>query len=271
MASTAQEEKAGPTGSQMKGIQEDEYKRIIGCLRNNATGRRNRGLLDLMWDAGLRLSEATNLQPDDYEPRGRNPYLWVRRGKGNRERYVPISHDHALRIEAWLSDPARPRGPDFALYPILKKGDHCGSPCQGSQVRQMLATVSRKAKVTMRDRSGATRPVSPHKLRHSYAHRLLLLGVTVPEVQRQLGHSKITTTQIYLQVDDYQRATRVRSALDGHHVDDATQQGRDAALDLRLAGRELDGASGATRRVPENLIAELGEGKALQLLTSSES
>ena len=241
--------KGSPIGSQMKGISEDEYRRIRDCLRNNPSGRRNRGLLDLMWDAGLRLSEATDLQPEDYEPRDGNPYLWVRRGKGNRERYVPISNDHASRIEDWLNDEDRPVGAGFALYPILKQGVHYGAPCQGSQVRQMLATVSREANVTMRDRNGNARPVSPHKLRHSYAHRLLLRGVTVPEVQRQLGHSKITTTQIYLQVDDYQRATRVRTALDGNHVDDSTQTAREVAADTRLAGGVDDSAEGTVSRV----------------------
>lgn len=253
----------------MKGISEGEYLKLIAQLNDNAAGRRNRGLLDLMWDAGLRLSEATDLQPGDYEPRDGNPYLWVRRGKGNRERYVPISADHAARIERWLEDDARPTGRGFALYPVLMKGPRLGLPCQGSQVREMLATLSREAGVTMRDRNGDPKPVSPHKLRHSYAHRLLLKGVTVPEVQRQLGHSKVTTTQIYLQVDDYQRATRVRQALDGRHVDDSTQQGRDSDRERRLSGGEREGAAAVTRRVLENLIDELGEAQALQLLTGA--
>lgn len=240
----------------MKGIQHEEYLRLLAHVKGNASGRRYRGLLDLMYDAGLRISEATHIQPGDYEPRSGNPHLWVRRGKGNKERHVPISDDHAARIEAWLADPARPVGPTFALYPRLS-GEKRGQPVQDTQLREYLAEISRKAQVVMFDRNGDAKPVSPHKLRHSYAHRLLLKGLSLPEVKEQLGHASITTTQIYLKVDDQVRASRVRDALDGRHVNEQVQEQSEARADLRLSGGRRDDAGSRIDRAMRKAVADL--------------
>lgn len=223
-----------------------------------------------MYSAGLRCSEACEFQPPDYQPRSGRPYVRVRRGKGNKERFIPINGNLATLIEDWLEDPARPRFEGAALFPRLI-GANVGKPVQPSQVRQLLAGLSKKADVWMRDRDGVRRPVSPHKLRHAYAHRLILNGVTVPEVQKQLGHKSITTTQIYLEVADEISAERIRDALDGRHVDNKTQLDRDQRADLRLAGGVKDGVDGAARAALDAAIREIGLEAALARVTSPKA
>lgn len=145
-------------------------------------GLRDRAALELLYGAGLRISEAVGVDLDDLDPRER---LVRVRGKGDRERIVPYGEPAAEAIEAWLvrgRSTLVPRAP--ALLVNLRGG---------RLSRQGLWGVVRRAAAD----AGLDGRVTPHTLRHSFATHLLDGGADVREVQELLGHASVTTTQVY--------------------------------------------------------------------------
>lgn len=145
-------------------------------------GLRDRAALELMYGAGLRISEAIGIDVDDVDARER---LVRVRGKGDRERIVPFGEPAAEAVEAWLvrgRPLVAPQGP--ALLVNLRGG---------RLSRQGMWTVVRRRAAAARLPEGVT----PHTLRHSFATHLLDGGADVREVQELLGHASVTTTQVY--------------------------------------------------------------------------
>jgi integrase/recombinase XerD len=143
---------------------------------------RDRALLELLYGAGLRISELVGLDVDDLDDRDQ---LVGVRGKGDTDRLVPYGEPAAEALAAWLvrGRPAlRPRVP--AVF-VNARG--------GRLTRQGAWKVitGHAARVDLVDR------VSPHTLRHSFATHLLDGGADVRAVQELLGHASVTTTQIY--------------------------------------------------------------------------
>jgi len=145
-------------------------------------GLRDSAALELMYSAGLRISETIGVDVDDIDHLER---LVRVRGKGDRERIVPFGEPAARAIDAWLvrgRPTVAPRGP--ALLTNLRGG---------RLSRQGLWGV-----VRLRARqAGLGEEVTPHTLRHSFATHLLDGGADVREVQELLGHASVTTTQVY--------------------------------------------------------------------------
>jgi integrase/recombinase XerD len=185
--------------------------------RDAPTGIRNAAALVLMYDCGLRVEEVCQLSPHDRVLTGPSAHtVRVRRGKGGRDRQnlaVPTS-SWAL-LERWArarelvadergwSKTRRQRAPFICTL--------AGGKVNQRYLRKMLARCCERAGVYR----GDGKPVNPHMLRHSYATRLLTNGVPIHEVQRAMGHEWISTTMIYLHVDDAGMASRVRRALEG--------------------------------------------------------
>lgn len=128
---------------------------------------------------GLRVSELVGLRVDDLDLEA--GLLFVNQGKGGKDRYVPIPARIEPDLRAWV----RGRRTGW-LFP----GRRLGSHLTPRAVRLQLKGAARRAGV---DRI----PVSPHKLRHTYATSLLAAGADIREVQELLGHSRIDTTTIY--------------------------------------------------------------------------
>ncbi len=148
------------------------------------TGLRNRAMIEAMYGAGLRVSEVVNLRPGDI--RWRDGILEVHEGKGARDRNIPVKDETLAWLQAWKEK--RPtRGRRF----------FCTLRGRALSPRYIQAMVKRMAQ-----RAGVERAeqVTPHTLRHSYATHMLNGGFTIREVQELLGHSSITTTQIYTHV-----------------------------------------------------------------------
>ncbi|MGZ4510982.1 MAG: site-specific tyrosine recombinase XerD [Mycobacterium sp.] len=149
---------------------------------------RNRTLLELLYSTGARISEAVGLDVDDIDTRARSVLL---RGKGGKQRLVPIGRPAVQALDAYL---VRGR-PDLA-----RRGR--GTPAiflnvrGGRLSRQSAWQVLQDAA----ERAGITSGVSPHMLRHSFATHLLEGGADVRVVQELLGHASVTTTQIYTMV-----------------------------------------------------------------------
>jgi integrase/recombinase XerD len=146
---------------------------------------RNRALLELLYSTGARISEAVGLDIDDVDTEARSVLL---RGKGGKQRLVPIGRPAVAALDAYL---VRGR-PDLA-----RRGR--GNPAiflnarGGRLSRQSAWQVLQDAA----DRAGISAAVSPHTLRHSFATHLLDGGADVRVVQELLGHASVTTTQIY--------------------------------------------------------------------------
>lgn len=145
-------------------------------------GLRDRAALELLYGAGLRISEAVGIDVDDLDVDER---LVRVRGKGDRERIVPYGEPAARAVEAWL---VRGRSTLPLRTPALLVN------LRGTRLsRQSLWTTVRRVAA----RAGLTGRVTPHTLRHSFATHLLDGGADVREVQELLGHASVTTTQIY--------------------------------------------------------------------------
>jgi integrase/recombinase XerD len=146
---------------------------------------RDRALLEVLYGTGARISEAVGLDLDDLDV-GEGSVLL--RGKGSKERAVPVGSYALAAVDAYL---VRGRGELAAAgrgIPALFLNAR-----GGRLSRQSAWTVLAKAS----ERAGVTAEVSPHTLRHSFATHLLDGGADVRVVQELLGHASVTTTQIY--------------------------------------------------------------------------
>jgi integrase/recombinase XerD len=146
---------------------------------------RNRALLELLYSTGSRISEAVGLDVDDIDTEARSVLL---RGKGGKQRLVPIGRPAVQALDAYLvrgrPDLAR-RGRGTPAIFLNARGGRLSR----QSAWQVLQDAAERARIT----SG----VSPHMLRHSFATHLLEGGADVRVVQELLGHASVTTTQIY--------------------------------------------------------------------------
>ena len=118
------------------------------------------------------------------------------RGKGQKDRPIFISPDAAMWLEKYLIAREDNQSPLFIRYNGKKEIDNTGDFHRLS-VRSIQRLIARYAKL-----AGITKHVSPHTLRHSFATDLLMNGADIRSVQALLGHSNISTTQIYTHVTD---------------------------------------------------------------------
>ena len=150
-------------------------------------GLRNRALFELVYSAGLRAQETVDLRLEDVDFEAEVVMI---RGKGGKERAVPLGEEAAYRLRRYLEDgrPALARGAENRLFLSAR-----GRPLDTSTLRRLLP--------------------NPHRLRHAFATDLLEGGADLRTIQELLGHSSLSTTQIYSHVD----AKRLRKVYDRAH------------------------------------------------------
>jgi integrase/recombinase XerD len=145
---------------------------------------RDRAMLELMYACGLRASEAVGLEVRDLDLKAQ---VLRTRGKGSKERLVPVGREAVTAVRAWLAH-GRPvfvgPGEESRLF-VNRRGS--GLTRQG-----LYKIVQRHARTV-----GLDGRMSPHTLRHSFATHLLAGGCDLRSVQEMLGHADIATTQIY--------------------------------------------------------------------------
>lgn len=156
-------------------------------------GLRDRAILELLFSSGLRVSELIGLDKDHINLKRRE---FMVRGKGQKDRPIFISVEAAEWIEKYLNKRTDTTKPLFIRYGGRKTVDRSGNfhRLTARSVQRLVAHYALLA--------GITKHVSPHTLRHSFATNLLMNGADLRSVQAMLGHSNISTTQIYTHVTD---------------------------------------------------------------------
>ena len=150
-------------------------------------GLRDRSILEVMYSAGLRVSEVVGLNDSDIDF---DAGILRIRGKGRRERLGPLGSYAANAVKAWLAC--------RKLHPALAGDD---APVFTNRFGRRLTTrsVGRMLEKYLKT-TGLDRRTTPHTLRHSFATHLLDRGADIRSVQELLGHKSLTTTQIYTHV-----------------------------------------------------------------------
>jgi integrase/recombinase XerD len=179
-----------------------EVERLLEVASSG--GVRDRALLELLYAAGLRVSEAIGLDREDLSLDG--AYVRVI-GKGDKERLVPIGEISIDHLNAWLDGPRQALLARHHVEPVRGGPLFLGDRGRRLARQQAWAAVNAAA-----DRAGLGGRVSPHTLRHSFATHLLEGGADLRVVQELLGHASISTTQLYTHLtgerirDVYRRA-----------------------------------------------------------------
>lgn len=175
-------------------LNEDELARVFAQPDTNTiNGLRDRAILELLFSSGLRVSELVGLDRDHINLKRRE---FMVRGKGQKDRPIFISPEAAAWVERYLQKRQDTSRPLFVRYGGSKKVDLSGN-FHRLTARSVQRIVARAALL-----AGVTKHVSPHTLRHSFATDLLMNGADLRSVQAMLGHSNISTTQIYTHVTD---------------------------------------------------------------------
>jgi site-specific recombinase XerD len=166
----------------------EETDALLATLAGDAPlALRNRALFELVYSAGLRAQEAVDLTLADVDFEQEAVLV---HGKGGKERAVPLGEEAAYRLRRYLDDgrPRLARGAVDTLFLSVR-----GRPLDTSTLRRLLP--------------------NPHRLRHAFATHLLEGGADLRTIQELLGHSSLSTTQIYSHVD----AKRLRRVYDSAH------------------------------------------------------
>lgn len=167
---------------------------------NTVAGLRDRAMIELMYSCGLRVSELCGLRVSDLQQEeGCLRCL----GKGNKERLVPVGRQALEAVQRYLRD-SRPKllGESTSPHLFLRQ---TGNAIDRVAYWQRLRDYGRKA--------GLRKRLRPHMLRHSFATHLLDRGADLRSVQIMLGHSDISTTQIYTHVVE----ERLKQVYKAHH------------------------------------------------------
>jgi integrase/recombinase XerD len=179
----------------------DEVERLLCQPRlETPRGRRDAAMLEALYATGLRVSELVSLPMSALHlAEG-----WIKvRGKGGKERLIPLGEQAVACIQAYLVGAREELMRGGHTTQVFVNGRGEGMTRQGFW--KLLRRYARQA--------GITKPMSPHTLRHSFATHLLEQGADLRSVQQMLGHSDISTTQIYTHVLE----ARLRSAYQRYH------------------------------------------------------
>lgn len=181
---------------------EEELRAVLIICSDTLEGIRNRTLILTLADAGLRASEALHLLCEDWRPTDRG--LFIRSGKGKKDRMVFVGPTTTRALKAWLARHPLPAPESFLFV------DRQGRPLKRRHLIQILHRLSHRAGLP------AHRRLHPHALRHFAATSWLRNGVGLDEVRRLLGHESLATTLRYssLVSADLQAAHKTAGAIE---------------------------------------------------------
>lgn len=182
------------TRKQVTFLHYDEITALLATISlDNEQGLRDRAIIELLFSSGLRISELVNLNKDHVNTKRRE---FMVRGKGQKDRPVFVSESAASHVKDYLASRLDNLPPLFLSYSRNNISSRTGDyrRLSARSIQRMLSKYARLA--------GITKHVSPHTLRHSFATDLLMNGADIRSVQSMLGHSNISTTQVYTHVTD---------------------------------------------------------------------
>jgi integrase/recombinase XerD len=188
-----------PAGRRPRTLPNVLSQKEVGQFLNAVGDLKHRVILTICYAAGLRISEAVHLRPSAID--SQRMVIRVEQGKGRKDRYVMLSP----KLLDILRNYWKMTRPTEWLFP----GDRPGQPIT-------KAAVERVCRQT-RERSGITRPITPHCLRHAFAVHLLEAGADLRTIQLLLGHRSLTTTARYLRIAT-SKVCATASPLDSLHV-----------------------------------------------------
>ncbi len=183
-------------------LDEAEVVKLLGAPDlSGMWGMRDRAILEMLYSTGMRVSELVQLDIDEVDFLSE---VIVARGKGKKERLVPVGRMALAAVETYLkvrtARQGRLKRKSKALF-INRTGTRLST----RSVERMLGKYLRE--------TGLSRKVTPHTLRHSFATHMLNRGADLRSVQELLGHSSLTTTQIYTHVT----TSRMKETYDQSH------------------------------------------------------
>ena len=172
-------------------LSEKEINDLIAAIDlSKPQGERNRTILEIVYSCGLRVSEAVTLKISDlFFEEGFIRVL----GKGNKERFVPIHQQTQQHVQRYIKE-VRNHLTIQKRYEDILFLNRRGKALSRQMVFMVLKDLATKINLNKR--------VSPHTLRHSFATHLLKRGADLRAIQQMLGHESITTTEIYVHLDD---------------------------------------------------------------------
>jgi site-specific recombinase XerD len=178
-------------------LSQEEVRRLLGCLRSF----RHHVCLSTIYSCGLRLRECVYLQVDDID--SDRMMLHVRKGKGSKDRYVPLADSTLTLLRQYWNTHRHPKW----FFPARTRH---GTPMSEATSPISSSSVQRAIRLACVE-SGIRKHVTPHTLRHSYATHLLEAGINLKQIQTYLGHSSLKTTSIYTHLtrDGEARAAKV--------------------------------------------------------------
>lgn len=184
----------GPAKRLPKALAFHEVERLLNQVDASdptPTLLRDRALLELLYGTGARISELMDLVMDDLDVMAQSRPSLRLRGKGDKERIVPVGRVAVAALEAYLVR-GRP-----ALVAAGRGSPHVFLNARGGRLSRQSAWAILQE---VADRADLGGKVSPHTLRHSFATHMLENGADVRVVQELLGHASVTTTQVYTMV-----------------------------------------------------------------------
>lgn len=175
-----------------------QYDEVVNLIDNipldSEQGLRDRAIIELLFSSGLRVSELVNLNRDHINLKRRE---FMVRGKGQKDRPVFVSQHAAEHVDNYLQARQDSLPALFLSYSRRSTKPTMSGDYRRLSARSIQRMVSHYARL-----AGITKHVSPHTMRHSFATDLLMNGADLRSVQSLLGHSSISTTQVYTHVTD---------------------------------------------------------------------
>jgi site-specific recombinase XerD len=176
----------------------EEVRRLLEVGRvDTILGIRDRAIVALLYGTGIRASECAQLREGRVDLRALTVTV---RGKGGHERTIPLNEE----VAAYLREYIQVRGPQLPAAPFFRS--RRGAALSRGTLYERIRTLGRRARLT--------KPLSPHRLRHTFASHLVREGINLVTTRDLLGHRMITSTQIYLHVT----AHDLRKAADRHPI-----------------------------------------------------
>jgi integrase/recombinase XerD len=160
-------------------LTKDEVKILI----NSTDNRKSELMLSLLYSTGLRVSELVNLKKENLN--FNENFGWVRKGKGSKDRIFTFSENLREQLKSYLE------GKENHIYLFSKD-----KPLTPRNIQKIIKKT--------KERAGINKKVTPHTLRHSFATHLLEQGTDIRLIQSLLGHSSLSTTQVYTHVSSDQ-------------------------------------------------------------------